>query len=258
MRRVLQWAGAAALLTLLVSPVAGARFDGLKITWLGHAGFKIVSPKGTVVLIDPWLDHPKAPKGVDLSKVDLILITHGHFDHIGNTVEIAKRTGATVVAIFEVSVYLQQQGLKNVVGMNKGGTYEFKGIKVHMVEASHSSGIGTERIIPGGEAAGYIVEFENGVKIYHMGDTGFSGTFSITADYYKPDVIMIPIGDHFTLGPREAAYVVNHYFQGARWYIPMHYGTFPILKGTPEAFQAALAPELRDRVLVLKPGETVE
>ena len=247
----------ALIVLIAVVPTFAARFNGVEVTWLGHAGFKLVSPRGTVVLIDPWLDNPKAPKNVDLSKVDLILVTHGHFDHIGNTVEIAKRTGATVVAIFEVSEYLKSQGVKNAVGMNKGGTFEFKGIKVRMVEASHSSGIsGKNGMITGGEAAGYVVEFENGYKVYHTGDTGLMSFFDIIGDFYKPDLLLVPIGDHFTMGPKEAAYAVEQI--KPKWVIPMHYGTFPILKGTPSQLKNYLKKEYKGKVIVAKPGELLK
>lgn len=235
-----------------------ARFDGLKVTWLGHAAFLLESPKGKQVLIDPWISNPKAPKGVDLGKVDLILVTHGHSDHLGETVEIAKRTGATVACIFEISVYLSKQGLERVQGMNKGGSFLFDGIRVSMVDATHSSGINTEsgEIYPGGEAAGFVVTFENGFRVYHMGDTGFTGSFGLIAEYYKPDLVLIPIGDLFTLGPKEAAFAVE--ILKPRWIIPMHYGTFPLLTGTPEAFREALSPAYRERLIVPQPGETVE
>ena len=235
------------------------RFDGVKVTYYGHSAFKLVSPTGKVVLIDPWLDNPLAPSGTksSLDRVDLILVTHGHGDHLGNTVEIARKFNSTVLAIYEISNYLASQGVSKAVGMNKDGTYVFEGIKATMVDATHSSTIDTGRgTIPGGEAAGFIVEFENGFKVYHTGDTGFTGVMPIIGDFYKPDLLMIPIGGLFTLGPESAAYAVK--LIKPRWIIPMHYRTFPPLTGTPEAFREALDPEYREKLIVLSPGETAE
>ncbi len=235
------------------------RFNGVKITYFGHSAFKLVSPNGKVVLIDPWLDNPLAPAGVknSLDRVDLILVTHAHGDHLGNTVEIARKFNATVVAIYEIANWLAVQGVGKAVGMNKDGTYEFEGIKATMVDATHSSTIDVgKNPVPGGEAAGFIIEFENGFKVYHTGDTGFTGVMPIIGDFYKPDLLMIPIGGLFTLGPESAAYAVK--LIRPKWIIPMHYGTFPPLKGTPEAFKEALDPEYKDKVIILKPGETAE
>ncbi len=236
-----------------------ARFEGIRVTWLGHSAFKLVSPKGKVILIDPWLEHPLAPSGAKetIDKVDYILVTHGHGDHMGNTIEIAQKTGATAVAIYEIASYLSQKGLKNVIGMNKGGTVELNGIKVTMVDATHSSGIDDQgKLINGGEAAAFIVTFENGFKVYHMGDTGFHGSMQIIGDFYKPDLVLIPIGSVFTLGPEEAAYAIK--LIKPRWIIPMHFDTFPLLTGKPEKFRESLSPEYRDRLVVLRPGETAE
>ncbi len=236
-----------------------ARFQGAKVTWFGHSAFKVDTPGGKVVLIDPWLDHPAAPAGAkeSIQKADLIVVTHGHGDHIGNTVEIARNTGATVVAIYEITLYLSKKGLTNLVGMNIGGTYRHGDLAVTMVEATHSAAIDDNgTLIPGGDPTGIILTLENGFRIYHMGDTGLIGTLDAIRELYHPDLLLVPIGSLFTLGPEEAAYVVRKL--DPRWIIPMHYKTFPVLTGTPEEFRNALAPEYRDRLIVLNPGETAE
>ncbi len=235
-----------------------SRFEGVKITWYGHAAFRFVSPKGKVIWIDPWLEHPLAPPASkDMEQADLILVTHGHSDHLGNTVTLAQKTGALVVSIYEIMLFLQKKGLTNLQGMNKGGTLEWEGLRITMTDATHSSGIDVDgNVVPGGEAAGYIVTFENGFKVYHAGDTGLFGGLAMIGDFYRPDLVCLPIGSLFTMGPEEAAYAVT--LLKPRWIIPMHYKTFPVLTGQPEALIKALPDEYKDRVIVLQPGETVE
>lgn len=234
------------------------RFKGVEVTWLGHAAFLLKSPNGKIVLIDPWLENPKAPESAKkIDKVDLILLTHGHFDHVGQAPDIAKRTGAKVVGIFEVSRYLAKQGIaeEQLIGMNYSGTVEVDGIKITMVPAVHSSGISDgNNIIEGGNPAGYVIEFENGFKVYHTGDTGLFGDMELIKKLYSPDLMLVCIGGHFTMGPREAAEAIK--LVEPKYVIPMHYGTFPILKGSPSELVNYLPAKFKKSVIELKPGET--
>ncbi len=227
------------------------------VTWLGHASFHIVSPTGKVVLIDPWLDNPKCPPDrKSFDRVDLILVTHGHFDHLGNTVDLARQHAARVVVIYEISVWLESKGIRNVTGMNKGGTVDVDGIRVTMVPADHSSGIQDgDQIVYGGDPVGFVVQFENGVRIYHAGDTNVFGDMALIGKLYRPDVALLPIGGLFTMSPPEAAEAIR--LLGVRKVIPMHYGTFPILTGSPEALRAATRdiPDLE--IIAIQPGESV-
>jgi L-ascorbate metabolism protein UlaG (beta-lactamase superfamily) len=228
---------------------------GAQITWLGHAAFRIRSPRGKVIYVDPWLDNPKCPEGEkSVEQADVVLVTHGHFDHLGNAVDIAKKTSAKVVCNFEISVWLGSQGLESAVGMNKGGTVDLDGIRVTMVHAEHSSGISDgDRIVDGGTAGGFVVELEDGLKLYHAGDTTVFGDMRLIGELYGPELALLPIGGFYTMGPREAATAVR--LLGVKRVIPMHYGTFPVLAGTPEELRELLRGHQAE-IVVLQPGET--
>jgi L-ascorbate metabolism protein UlaG (beta-lactamase superfamily) len=227
---------------------------GIKLTWLGHATFRVETPGGKTILIDPWvMGNPVCPeKEKNVKKVDVLLCTHGHGDHIGDAVEIAKKHNPKIVGIPELCGWLEKKGVKQTASMNKGGTQTVGDITVTMVHADHSCGIQDgDQLVYGGEACGYVVAFDNGVKIYHAGDTNVFGDMQIIRELYRPEIAMIPIGDHYTMGPREAAYACK--LLKPKMVVPMHFGTFPVLTGKPSELQK-LVPEVEVREM--KPGET--
>ena len=228
---------------------------GTKLTWLGHATFRIETSGGQTILIDPWvMGNPMCPeKEKKVETVDNMLVTHGHGDHIGDAVEIAKKHSPKVVGIPEMCHWLEKKGVKQPAEMNKGGTQTVGDIKVTMVHADHSCGIQDgDQMVYGGEACGYIVEFPGGLKIYHAGDTNVFGDMRIIHELYSPDIAMLPIGDHYTMGPHEAAYACN--LLKVKTVIPMHFGTFPMLTGRPSDLKKLL-PAVE--ILEMKPGETI-
>ena len=206
----------------------------VEITWLGHATFKFRTPGGKTVLVDPWVtNNPACPDDQKkFAGIDAMLITHGHFDHIADAVALGKEHKPTVACVFETGLWLEGKGVENISGMNKGGTQVIGDIKVTMVHADHSCGILDDgKVIYGGEACGYVIEFDNGLRVYHAGDTNVFGDMKIIHELYEPHVAMLPIGDLFTMGPREAAYAAKLLSVGK--IIPMHFGTFPPLVGRP-------------------------
>jgi len=231
--------------------------SGIQVTWLGHSTFKIVTSQGKILVIDPWLgNNPACPAGMKrLDRVDVVALTHGHFDHFEDAVTLGHALKPRFVANFEICQYLEMEGVEGTCAMNKGGTQVVEGIRFTMVPASHTSSIRHgDRILPGGEAVGYILEFENGFKIYEAGDTTVFGDMKLIAELYRPDLTLLPIGDLFTMGPREAALACR--LMRPRRVIPKHYGTFPPLTGTPAALRELTRDLPEMEIVALKPGES--
>jgi L-ascorbate metabolism protein UlaG (beta-lactamase superfamily) len=235
----------------------GSKKEKVSVTWFGHSAFLLKSPGGMSVLVDPWLENPKAPPAAkEVAAIDLILVTHGHSDHVGETIRIAQRTRAQVVSIHEISLYFQKQGVAGSHGMNKGGTLTLGGVRVTMVDAKHSSGLDVGgSVTPGGEPAGFVIEFENGFRVYHAGDTSVFGDMKIIADLYSPSLAILPIGGLYTMDPREAAYACT--LLKPRYVVGMHYGTFPALAGTPAELRKNLPASMKRTVVELEPGQAV-
>lgn len=227
-----------------------------KLTWLGHAAFRLDSPGGKRIYVDPFLHgNPRCPEHeLEPERCDLIVVTHGHGDHLGDTVTIAQRFGCPVVAQVELRAWLTKQGVADD-GMahapNKGGSVTVDGIGVTLTDANHSSS--TPDGTYAGEACGVILTLEHGARLYFAGDTNVFGDMSLIARLYRPDVAILPIGDHFTMGPQEAALAVD--LLGVIRIVPCHYGTFPLLTGTPEALRELLPEGVE--VIAPAPGETV-
>src|SRR6266516_4075463 len=226
----------------------------VSVTWLGHAAFRIDSPNGKRVYVDPWLDNPKCPENEQKpERADIVAVTHGHSDHVGSAVEIAKEFSPQIVALVELKGWLGDQGadVGEVPGPNKGGTVEIDGIKFTIVNAFHSGSAPDGSY--GGDPAGIVITLENGTAIYFAGDTCVFGDMQLIGRIYGPDVAVLPIGGHFTMDPREAGVALE--LLGTKRCIPCHYGTFPLLKGTPEELKQQAPSDVE--ILSPEPGETI-
>jgi L-ascorbate metabolism protein UlaG (beta-lactamase superfamily) len=262
-------------LALSVLALSAHAQNKAELLWLGQSAFRLTTPSGKVVVIDPWLKpNPKTPAEYkDLSKlgkVDLILVTHGHGDHIADAPELALMNKARVFAPGDLNQTLTTLGVlppELLPRMNKSGTVtpfaDVPGFKITAVKAEHSSlyvwknpATTKDEVHVGGEPIGFIIELENGQKIWHMGDTGLFSDMKFISEYYKPDVLLIPIGGNFTMGPTDAAYATREWIK-PRVAIPMHYGANPLGKGTPQQYMDALGTT-STKVLPLQPGEKYE
>jgi L-ascorbate metabolism protein UlaG (beta-lactamase superfamily) len=228
-----------------------------QITWLGHATFQLRFDSGEVLLTDPWTEgNPAYPKGYQIQRADAIAVSHAHFDHIDDVVPIAKKFNPKVVAIVETSAWFEKKGVKNTISMNKGGTVDLGFVKLTMTHAVHSSGIkdGSDMIY-GGEAAGYVLTQKDGRRAYFAGDTAVFSDMALIQQLYQPELAFLPIGDHFTMDPHEAAHAAR--LLKVKKVIPMHFGTFPALTGTPEVLADKLKGDAIE-VWTLKQGQPVE
>lgn len=218
-----------------------------QLTWLGHASWELQLASGETFLLDPWLDNPKAPTGYQPKRLDGILVTHGHGDHTGSVLELAKRFDCPILGIYDLMEHFEQQGAKKCIGMNKGGTGKIGSLEVTLTFASHSS--------PHGEPVGFILNPPEGPTIYFAGDTDVFGDMRLLAEIYRPEVAVLPIGDFYTMGPKQAFYAVK--MLRPKKVLPMHYGTFPALAGTPEQLQQLLAGLPETQLLHPAPGESI-
>jgi L-ascorbate metabolism protein UlaG (beta-lactamase superfamily) len=226
-------------------------------TSYGHSCIEVRTPGGKTIIIDPWFANPNSPRAADsVDACDVLIVTHGHFDHFGNALQVGSRTRPAWPAIHELSLWLARNyaGKDEVIGMNKGGTVDARGIKVTFTHADHSAGdiYGTaEQPIYLGEPVGAVIEVENGFRFYFAGDTDVFGDMRLIAELHRPELAFLPIGDHFTMGPKGAAMAAE--LLGVAHVIPIHYGTFPVLVGTPDELRGELDARGLDHVQVHAP-----
>ena len=230
---------------------------GTTVTWLGHSTVLVQTAAGTNILIDPFIEHsPTFPRDYNLpQKIDLLLLTHGHFDHIADAVPIAKKYNPKVVGVAELTGFLESKGVQNTQGMNYGGSFRFADVTMTMVEAKHSSGIQDgDKIIYGGNPAGFILTIENGPTLYHAGDTSLFSDMKLIAELYAPEFGMLPIGDNYTMGPKAASIAAKYLL--LKTVLPIHFATFPALTGTPQELSSYLEGSAIE-VLHVKPGQAI-
>lgn len=231
----------------------------LEITWLGHATVQLKLESGEVLILDPWTDgNPAYPSGHTIDRVDGMLISHGHFDHIHDAIPLAKKFSPKVVAIFETAKWLESKGVQNTSPMNKGGSQMVGPVKVTMVHAIHSCGImDGDQIIYGGEACGYVIRLPSNRCIYFAGDTNVFTDMELIRELYRPELAFLPIGDLFTMSPHEASMAAK--LLNVKKIIPMHFGTFPVLTGSPGQLESLLKIDMPDtEVWTLEPGKPVQ
>ena len=232
---------------------------GNKITYFGHSTFSLTTPSGQVALIDPWvMTNPVCPEALKkVPRLDVIFLSHAHADHLGDLLALAKQFRPQIIAIFETCLWIGSKGFEQETKpMGKGGSQKVGEFDVTMTHAFHSNSIddnGTR--LYGGEPAGLVIRMSGGFTIYHAGDTALFGDMKLIGELYKPDLAMLPIGDHFTMGPREAACAIR--LLGVPHVIPMHYATFPVLIGRPEGLQKEAADIAGLQIHALKPGESL-
>lgn len=234
-------------------------FKGAAITWLGHATVLIQTAKGTTILIDPFLEHnPKFPKGYKLPEtIDLLLLTHGHMDHIADAIPVAKKHGPAVFGMVELIGWLTSKGMPQdkASGMNVGGSHRHADVTFTLTEARHSSGISDgDKTVYGGDPAGFVIAIDNGPVLYHAGDTGVFSDMQLIRELHHPDIAMLPIGDHYTMGPKGGALAAK--FVGAKSVLPIHWGTFPALTGNPVMLEKELTGTGIE-VIHTDPGQTL-
>jgi L-ascorbate metabolism protein UlaG (beta-lactamase superfamily) len=232
---------------------------GNQVTYFGHSTFSLTTPSGQVALIDPWvMTNPACPEVLhSVPRLDVIFLSHAHPDHLGDLLVLAKQHRPEIVAIYETCLWIGSKGFSEETRpMGKGGTQAVGDFQVTMTHAFHSNSIeenGTR--LYAGEPAGLVIRMPGGFTIYHAGDTALFGDMKLIGELYKPDLAMLPIGDHFTMGPREAAYAIR--LLGVKHVIPMHYATFPVLVGRPEALQKEAADISGLKIHALKAGESL-
>jgi L-ascorbate metabolism protein UlaG (beta-lactamase superfamily) len=254
-----QWGKISGLLgVLFLSGIGPAAAMDPTLTWLGHAAFQYVTRNGKVILIDPWISNPKAPKNVSFKHIDGILITHGHSDHVGEAFDLAKKYSAPIAASYELTQIATKKGVKQVLPLNPSGSLELAGVKITAVQAVHSSSYAEgDALLYAGAPLGFVLEEYGSGTLYHAGDTGVFEDMALISRMYQPNIILLPIGGVYTMKPIEAARAAQ--LLAARTLVPMHFGTFPALTGSPADLKKELARlNVLTYVQELTPGKNIK